>query len=232
MYGFFHKYGFVVIRNVLSESEADATFSEFWDSGRSHGLDKSDPKSWEPYWKRQRFGRLGIIGNDGDRTSLRQLENRQNRNLHKAFSIILGTKKIYVDHDRLGVMRPTKDIDFGDGILKNMDSWRTISDWLHLDCNPVVGFANIGGFTDDGSKIDFKKTLLTQSLLTLTDAKVDDGGFHCVPGSHKFSLKWAQATGTCGGHPRHIKVPLADPFRQQIQEIPIKKGCLIVWSSL
>lgn len=229
---FFHKYGFLVIPDVLSESQCDLTFDEFWARGRSKGLVRSDPKTWQPYWDTQQFGGLGIIGNDTDLTSIRQLENRQNARLHQAFSVIYGTKKLCIDHDRLGVMRPTKGIDLGDGVLREIKSWRTISDWLHLDCNPSTGYANIGGFVDDRSQINFKETLLTQSLLTLTDARIEDGGFHCVPGSHKFSYEWAVANQEQDSHPRHMKVPMNDPLRQNIQQIPIKKGCLLIWTSL
>jgi len=228
---FFHKYGFVVVRDVLSETECDATLSEFWARGKeSHGLDQSDPNTWADFWKAQKFGKMGIMGNfNNDLESLTQLENRQNEKVYQAFCLVREEKKLWVDHDRLGMMRPTKDINFGDGILKEMEDWRTVTNWLHIDCNPRRGYCSLGSFKDDYSTIDLRKTLMTQSLLTLTNARVEDGGFHCVPGSHKISIKWAIDNG---GESKQMIVPKDDPLRDNIQKIPIKKGCLLIWTSL
>ena len=52
--------------------------------------------------------------------------------VHKAFASVLGTDELIVDIDRLGIMRPTK--------LKNgqdLESWKTMKRWVHLDCNPI-----------------------------------------------------------------------------------------------
>eukprot|EP00930_Biecheleria_cincta_P031990 TRINITY_DN2219_c0_g1_i2.p1 TRINITY_DN2219_c0_g1~~TRINITY_DN2219_c0_g1_i2.p1 ORF type:complete len:317 (+),score=40.64 TRINITY_DN2219_c0_g1_i2:166-1116(+) len=229
---FFNEFGFVVISRVLTAEECDATFEEFWDWRERDGLLRSNPATWEPYWKNQRFGRLGIMGNFSDIHSLRQLSNRQNDQVHEAFARVLGTHKLWVDHDRLGVMRPTVDIDLHDGDgPRIMESWRTLSNWLHLDCNPTEGFASIGSFADSGSKIDFGKTLIIQGLLTLTDATVVDGGFHCVPGSHNISTDWA-ANNQLHGTRNNMQVPQGDRLHEFVQQIPIRKGCLLVWNSL
>ena len=129
------------------------------------------------------------------------------------------------DHDRLGVLRPTLR-----GSVEHAD-WRTKDNWLHLDCNPTMGYASIGSFADDFTRVDFDKTLIIQGLLTLTDARVQDGGFHCVPGSHKFSAKWAKANQKRGSK-NNMQVPLKDPLHAQIQKIPIRQGCLLAWTSL
>ena len=106
--GFFDRYGFVVIRNVLTDEEADSTLEEFWKRGEDKGLSRENPNTWAEYFDRQRFGHLGIMGLGPDLESLRQLENRQNPRVAQAFSLILGTDDLWIDHDRLGVMRPTK----------------------------------------------------------------------------------------------------------------------------
>lgn len=62
--------------------------------------------------------------------------------------------------------------------------------WLQVDCNPSTGRADIGAFKVENSyPIDFEKTLIIQGLITLTDTKVEDDGFHCIPGGHLFSKK-------------------------------------------
>lgn len=123
-------------------------------------------------------------------------------------------------------MRPT----VGPGGV-DKDEWRTLGRWLHLDCNPCTGLASIGGFANDGSLIDFSTTLIIQGLLTLTDARVEDGGFHCVPGSHKFSQKWAEAHQSCATR-QSMKVPESDELHRHVQKVPIRRGCLLVWTSL
>ena len=230
---FFDKYGFVVMRNVLTAEEADVTVDEFWESRHKLGLRRDDPRTWADFWESQRFGRLGIMGLGPDLQSLRQLENRQNPRVHQAFAKVLKTEDLWMDHDRLGIMRPTKNLDFGQGTVKDVEAWRTVSNWLHLDCNPLLGKASIASFADTGLPIDFSKTIIIQGLLTLTDARVEDGGFHCVPGSHQFALDWsALSVNQTHASPSNMQVPPSDPLRQRIQQIPIRKGCLLCWTSL
>lgn len=229
---FFHDFGFVVISDVLNDDECNATIREFWEHHAGEGLDPSKPATWDSFWERQHFGRLGIIGMFPDFASIRQLENRQNPRVHEAFARVLGTHELWVDFDRLGIMRPTVDIDMNDGLgPREMEQWRTLSDWLHLDCNPTVGFASIGGYNDSGESIDFQRTTIIQGLLTLSEARAVDGGFHCVPGSHKLSQQWA-AANQCFGTRSNMQVPKDDVLQQQVQKIPVRKGCLLVWNSL
>jgi len=226
---FFSTYGFVVIKNVLNDTEIQATLDEFWSCPR---LKKDDAKTWEDYWSAQRFGHMGIIGACSDIVSKTQLQNRQNPNVYNAFKAVLNTDKLWVDHDRLGIMRPTKNVIFRDKPEPcEMPEWRTINNWLHMDCNPLQGYASIGSFNDNRSKIDFKSTVIIQGLLTLTDARVENGGFHCVPGAHKHIIKWAQNPDV-QKQQSNIQIPREDALRQKIQKIPVRKGCLLAWTSL
>jgi len=226
---FFDTYGFVVIRNVLTDKEIEMTLDEFFDL--HSGLDKNNPETWVKYWKKQRFGHLGIIGECSDVDSVRQLENRQNPKVYEAFKIILQSDHLWVDHDRLGVMRPTKEIVFPGQPPIEMHEWRTVENWLHMDCNPCEGRASIASFDYDSSIIDFEKKLIIQGLITLTDARVEDGGFHCVPGAHKHTIHWAKTT-TTKKYQCSIQIPDGNPIHQKIQKIPIRRGCLLLWTSL
>merc|ERR1712232_469245 len=103
---------------------------------------------------------------------------------------------LIVNHDRLGIMRPTVSVPYATG-PKDCPKWRTRANWLHLDCNPHSagdgnGYADIEGVIDSGSATDFTQALLVQGLLSLTDARVEDGGFHCVPGGHRIALEWSK----------------------------------------
>jgi hypothetical protein len=230
---FLQEYGFVILRDVLSPEARRATLDEFWQQGARKGLRPDDPESWDSFWKRQRFAHFGIIGSFPDLSSITQLTNRCSPTVHAAFSAVLQDSRLWVDHDRLGVLAPTTH----DG--SNHTDWRTIENWLHVDCNPIsgpdgrTGYAAIAGFNDNGSAIDFHKTLIIQGLLTLTDARVEDGGFHCVPGSHRICHGWAQQVQHLPSTVRQsMQVPPEDPLREHIQKIPIRAGCLLAWSSL
>jgi len=229
---FFDTYGFVVIKNVLNDAEIEATLDEFWSGDPK--LKKDDPLTWEAYWQRQMFGHLGIIGAFSDVVSLTQLQNRQNPKVYEAFKVVLKNDKLWVDHDRLGVMRPTKGILFpGSSIPVEKPEWRTKQNWLHLDCNPLLGYASIGSFNDSRSTIDFTKTVIIQALITLTDAREENGGFHCVPGAHKHVIDYL------GKRPPDVHLsqsncqfPKKNPLHAKIQKIPVRKGCLLAWTSL
>jgi len=226
---FFDTYGFVVIHNVLSDTDISATLDEFWSKPN---LVKDNPDTWEKFFKYQQFGRMGIVGNYSDIDSVSQLGNRQNERVYDAFRIVLQNDKLWVDHDRLGVMRPTKGIIYpGQEEPQEKPGWRTLENWLHLDCNPLAGYASIGSFQDNKKDIDFTKTLIIQGLLTLTDAKEENGGFHCVPGAHKHIRTWARNPEIYKSS-SNIQVPKEDPLHEKIQKIPIRKGCLLAWTSL
>jgi len=93
---FFETFGFVIIRDVLNEEEVQKTVSEFHSSYQQLE-DLSEEK----------FVTLGIVGEGPNLFSITQLMNRQNPKVHKAFATIFNTSELIVDHDRLGVMRPT-----------------------------------------------------------------------------------------------------------------------------
>lgn len=228
---FFQKYGFVAVRDALSPEACEATLNEFYQRAAKFGLDRTNVKSWATFWETQRFGRFGIVGNFPE-FSVAQLTNRCSPGVYEAFAAVIQDRELWVDHDRLGVLAPTKKW------LGRRAEWKTVDNWLHLDCNPLsydgeTGYASIGGFLDSGHPIDFRQTLIIQGLLTLTDATVEDGGFHCVPGSHKLSIDWARqnqelpSSGTSS-----IQIPEGDPIREHIQQIPLRSGCLLAWTSL
>lgn len=195
-------------------------------------FDKNDDKSISEYLNRQdnRFARMGIIGINNNLQSLTQLSNRQNENVYKAFSTIYGgEKKLIVDHDRLGAMRPTMQRDRS--IKKE---WQTVSNWLHLDCNPLSGEISIGSLIppQDRTHHDFdnEAPFLVQGLLALSDAKEQDGGFVCVPGSHRIAKEWTNLNSLGDKRPQ-LRPSLDDPLQKRIQCIPVRAGSLVVWNA-
>lgn len=217
---FFDEYGFVCIRDVLTDEEIKDTLGEFF----SH-FDPDNDASIEEFFRRQRFGRFGIIGDHPDKESITLLNNRQNERVYKAFVAVIGETDLIVDHDRIGAMRPTYT---SNGVER--PTWRTIDRWLHLDCNPITGGVSVASFANTDAKHNWDNGFLLQGFLSLTDAREKDGGFHCVPGGHKIALEWARAHGKESAGST-LGVDADDPIRNWIQKISIRRGCLFVWSS-
>ncbi len=232
--GFFDTYGFVAIRETLTDEARAATVDGVFRRAESFGLDPRDLGSLHRFFEHQRFGRFGIVGSFPEVFDLQQLRNRVTPAVYEAFCAVIGARELWVDHDRVGIMPPTRTADGQATGLKE-----TERDWLHLDCHPLAGrtpgtgYASIGGFTDDGTSIDFTATLIIQGLLTLTDSPVEDGGFHCVPGSHRLCHAWVQDRQRRHAFDsRHIQVPLGDRIRDRLTEVAVRGGCLLAWTSL
>ncbi|KAN0033505.1 hypothetical protein ACTA71_007192 [Dictyostelium dimigraforme] len=117
---FFNKFGFVVIRDVLSKSECQKTIDDIWDYIESfkwasyHDLMKSeektikrnDPKSWEGIWPN--LSQEGIVGYPPV-FSETTIANRSNPKIYSIYSTLLNRKDLYINHDRFGFFRPTID---------------------------------------------------------------------------------------------------------------------------
>ena len=102
---FFEEYGYVVVRDVLSQHEVQASCDELFAK-----FDRDDEASVNEFLGRyeNQLARLGIIGIRNDLTSPTQLANRQNERVYRAFAAVYDDERLFVDHDRLGAMRPTR----------------------------------------------------------------------------------------------------------------------------
>lgn len=239
---FFDQFGFVVIRDVLTNEECEETITEFFTHLRSKTeFDINNPETYSNAWEEQRLGTLGIMDsttkyfmNPNCDFSSQLIKNRMNPNLYEAYKIVLKSNKLLVDHDRVGVMRPTKNVKFPNGEEKDVPEWKTIERWLHLDSNPIEGLCSLAGFKYPKTRIDLEKHLVVQGLITLTDAKEEDGGFHCVPGFHKKVKNWCLNLDDSDLYMNNmnVNVPKNHPIRKYIQKIPMRKGCALIWNTL
>ena len=209
---FFNTFGFVCVKDVLEDSEIDASCAEFFSM-----FDRYDKESIEKFFGNQPFAKFGVIGAE-PALSLTMLQNRQNPRVYAAFSAVFDEKELIVDHDRFGALRPTI----------NHPQWRTIDRWLHLDCNPLTGAVAVESFANGKALHNWKDSFLVQGFIALTDAREPDGGFHCVPGSHNFAVEWAQKVDKIGST---LVVDQSDPIREKIVKISVRKGCLLIWNS-
>ena len=224
---FFDTYGYVVVRDVLTEEEITSSRDEFFNQFSCND-DQSVTNFLNSFYNR--FSRMGIIGIGNDLSSYTQLSNRQSESIYRAFVAVYGTERLIVDHDRWGAMRPTRAAM--DSPVKK--EWQTINNWLHLDCHPISGKISVGSFnTPPGSIHDFdsEAPFLVQGVLALSNAREQDGGFLCVPGSHRISKEWAFRNGWADRpFPGQIRPESDDPLQYCTHKIPVRAGSIIIWN--
>uniref|UniRef100_A0A7S4IBL5 Phytanoyl-CoA dioxygenase n=1 Tax=Vannella robusta TaxID=1487602 RepID=A0A7S4IBL5_9EUKA len=214
---FWNTWGFVVIRDVLSPSETDATISEIWDVvedqsngevSRNKAATWYNPETWPD--KTQK----GFIQPFSDFLLQQCWLNRQNTQIINAFQLLLDTEEIVCSRDRYGFMRPTT---LSISELKEKD-FSTTKNWLHWDQN---GWSNSG----------FQSV---QGVLTLTPHTESSGGFHCVPGfTHEFREYFdshAQDEHP-NGYDGLVEVLPGDCIRERVRKITCPAGSMIIWDS-
>lgn len=254
IFKFFEKHGVVVVANVLTEEQCQRSVDDVWKFLQdmfNPDIRHDQPETWSYKWPS--FSKLGILGND--RWLYPQAcDNRQNPNIYKVFQTLFGEHELIVNITRAGMMRPTKNIYFPTrDQVEDRETWKTVSDWLHLDMNPLTGRATTYGFEnvaeghfesskdplhaqDEPTNNGMRKRKL-QAILALDDCHEEDGGFHAVPGFQHYISTWTkQNQQLCvdtnqGGDPTTVQIPTDDPIRQYIQRMPIRKGSLLVWDS-
>jgi len=141
--------------------------------------------------------------------------NRQEPNVYRTFSLILGREDIWVRYDRSGIMRATKGIKLKDGTVMDKPEWKTKPNWLHWDQNPW-------------KEPNFVRV---QGLLALTDSNNETGGFHCVPGFTSRFFDWQKENKSKEKRGGLVNVPEGDPIRGEIQIISLRKRSLLIWDS-
>ncbi|CAM4790776.1 unnamed protein product [Rotaria magnacalcarata] len=137
--------------------------------------------------------------------------------------------------------------------FEDRENWKTKSDWLHLDMNPLTGRATTyrfehvaeGPFDNSNDPLDVQnqsthngmRKWKLQVILALDDCCEEDGGFHAVPGFQNYIATWKKENQQLyidtnkGGDPTAVQIPIDDPIRQHMQRMPIRKGSLLVWDS-
>eukprot|EP01102_Stenamoeba_stenopodia_P009585 TRINITY_DN283_c0_g3_i3.p1 TRINITY_DN283_c0_g3~~TRINITY_DN283_c0_g3_i3.p1 ORF type:complete len:466 (+),score=101.83 TRINITY_DN283_c0_g3_i3:208-1605(+) len=254
---FWNKYGFVVINDVLSESQVNDSIEDIWRAmaGYSTHRDESkkllrdDPSTWEPpLWS---SSPVGIIGNDIF-VEPSSWVNRQSPKLYEACRAIFGVDELLVSPCRFGVMRPTKNIQFPDGVVKDKPEWRTNFSWFHWDLNPWEWFgladstfdlseqmhqtaikrlwgdkdsAAISFLTENNSNNDFLGFPKMQGLFSFSDAKSNDGGLQLIPGFHKHLKEWASKNPQFSSEGL-VMVPVDDPMLQGVTRQGIEPSAL------
>jgi len=211
---FFDEFGFVVVRNVLTEQQCNNTTNDLFSTIESLSgskFNRSSPSTWSN-WPSQGLFIHGMPDRSPAFTKS-SLENRQNPLIYKVFSLLLQEPNLIVNHDRWCLFRPTKQIYFPETQnFLDKPNWATKTN-LHMDMNPFgyydpntpskiesklseLGYGpnKLNHFIFENNQIHHSqyKGLHLQGVINLHDNKEDDGGFWCVPGFKHHFEEWTK----------------------------------------
>jgi len=123
----------------------------------------------------------------------------------------------------------------GSKALVEKIQWRTEPNWLHWDMDPFNGRTTTFGWKVKDYKANVGYDVLrVQGILALNDCGPKDGGFKCVPGFHHHIRGWAnkyQHKHKKNFLPGSFFVPKDEPFYDDAQTCPLRKGSLLIWDS-
>lgn len=241
---FFEQYGLVVVEGAIDGAACDRSVAELWDflERECRNLDRTDPSTWERW---PSLSKLGILGNTF-LLSPQFCENRQSPGVHRGFAAVFGTEKLVVNTGRASAMRPTRRVPLhetdGEVPLVDRPEWKSVdgAEWLHWDMNPFNGFASTFSWrTRDVYANHGYGKLRVQGILALSDCGPDDGGFFCVPGSHRVIQGWANRNGEAVRDAQlqspesntQLRLPPDDPLKLHAQKAPIRRGSLLIWDA-
>eukprot|EP01133_Synstelium_polycarpum_P013656 gene13656-16081_t len=192
---FFERFGFVVVRDVLTPQDCQNTVSEIFDiiEHKSPTFNRKDRSTWDAFPTDDAIPQYGSPSRPPIFT--RQfLMNRQNENVYRVFSTFLNNKDLMVNNDRCCFFRPTVDAP---GAL-GKPAWATKSN-LHLDMNPFnwmgdgkacraeldrLRYVKHSEFIVENNSPSHLDGVQLQGVLNLMDNQQLDGGYIVVPGFH------------------------------------------------
>lgn len=249
---FFDKFGFVVVRDVLTPQEAQATVNEIFgllEEGTEGRFDRHDVSTWDQ-WPAEGMAKHGMPSRPPLFTP-QILRNRQNPRLVSPFALLFGSEDIMISHDRASLFRPTKGVQFPTG-ARDMPHWRT-SENLHLDMD-VWGYLGSGDkerrtlaglqygdrhlnhFIFENNQVCERiHPLNVQAVLNLVDNVEADGGFQCVPGFRHHFNRWAEANAgkrdlvEMAKERNSMMFPDDDPIQKFGMRITMRAGSMVIW---
>mmetsp|Transcript_55326 Transcript_55326/g.160584 ORF Transcript_55326/g.160584 Transcript_55326/m.160584 type:complete len:406 (-) Transcript_55326:100-1317(-) len=242
---FFERFGLVVVHSAIDESACHRSISEVWEHVEREcpGVDRADPCTWDRW---PPLAKLGILGNTFF-LSAQFCENRQAPGVYNGFRAVFGRDSLVVNVGRASVMRPTRGVPVaGEGEVAegrtDRPEWRTAEGetWLHWDLNPFTGASSTFSWkVKDLEANRGYSRLRVQAVLALSDCGPEDGGFFCVPGSHRALRAWAHENREAVSdglvvNPEsaiQLRLPAEDPMKRHAQKVPIRKGSLLIWNA-
>lgn len=185
--------GYVVVPNVVPKEKLEAVVADIW----THtGADPNDRESW---YQPERIRYAGMIEMYHYQS---MWNNRQHPNVHRVFSDIFGTEKLWVSLDRVNLKPPADD--------------------RYPDFNPK-GFIHWDTAIEKYPDIPFQ----VQGVLALTDTDENMGGFICVPELYRDLPEWLARRPE---DQKANNKP--DITGYSVTKVPLKAGDMVIWHVL
>eukprot|EP01098_Paradermamoeba_levis_P014634 TRINITY_DN706_c0_g1_i1.p1 TRINITY_DN706_c0_g1~~TRINITY_DN706_c0_g1_i1.p1 ORF type:complete len:328 (-),score=63.03 TRINITY_DN706_c0_g1_i1:86-1069(-) len=229
---FFDTFGFVVFKNALTPEECEATKAEMfsWIESQTPEFKRDDPSTWSS-WTSRTFGMPAL---KEPVVTPQFLRNRQNPRIFRAFSTVLGTNDLLVNHDRWALYRST--------VLTPTASTRKS---VHLDFHPLKFLQNSKDILQELENSNYDSVDLyrennaviacqgraVQAVLNLNDNAEEDGGLVVVPGFHRFFPEWTKkiSPNKIADSSRSYDIDSSDPVFKLAKRIPMAAGSIALW---
>ena len=244
---FFHKYGFVVVRDVLTNEECQRTFGEIMDimeQNTGHAFRRNDRSTWD-HWPANSIEHFGSVQR-APIFSEQFLKNRCNPNVYNAFRLLLNEDNLMVSQDRACFYRPTVNVP---GLSASVTSkFRTVLN-LHLDMNPWNWMDSDGSEQEEalgnltyGHRLNdfiFENNQVTKSEgpmhlqagINLLDNFEEDGGFLVVPHFHKVFDQYFTHIMSIGDRTKpSYGFTKNDPILKYSMRVALRPGSIVLWS--
>ncbi len=223
---FFHKNGYVVIKQAISDDDAKAVVDDIWKylAPLTPPGGKNFAKCYEP------GSPCNVLGFIEMYHSQSMWNNRQNPRVYNAFVDLYQKEDLWVTIDRIGVKLPPPPADCKH---KPGNDYRHTG-FTHWDIDPTD--SAVTAVCHDPTVPPFQ----LQGVIALEDTAVDMGGLHVYPGMHRYLSKWMsdrkvvipQASVDSfyqRGFP--VKVPKPEYALKGMEHVVVdmKRGDLAIW---
>jgi len=185
--------GYVVVPNVIPRENLEALVADIW---KHTGAMPDERESW---YQPERIRYAGMIEMYHYQS---MWNNRQHPNVHRVFSDIFGTEKLWVSLDRAN-LKPPADVRYPDYNPTGFIHWDT-----DIEKNPTIPFQ-------------------VQGVLALTDTDENMGGFICVPELYQ---DLPERFASLSEDQKANRKP--DLTGYSVTKVPAKAGDMIIWHVL
>jgi hypothetical protein len=187
------EHGYVVVPNVVPRENLEALVADIW---KHTGAMPDERESW---YQPERIRYAGMIEMYHYQS---MWNNRQHPNVHRVFSDIFGTEKLWVSLDRAN-LKPPADVRYPDYNPTGFIHWDT-----DIGKYPAIPFQ-------------------VQGVLALTDTDENMGGFICVPELYQ---DLPERLASLSEDQKANRKP--DLTGYSVTKVPAKAGDMIIWHVL
>ncbi|GAM20633.1 hypothetical protein SAMD00019534_038080 [Acytostelium subglobosum LB1] len=237
---FFNRFGFVVVRDVLTGDDCDRTVSEIFDiiESKSPRFKRNDRSTWDHFPTEESIMQYGSPSRPPIFT--RQfLMNRQNPRVYRVFAELLKNPDLMVNNDRCCFFRPTVNTP---GVALGKPEWSTKSN-VHLDMNPFnwmgdgsmcrqeldrLRYDRLGEFIQENNQPSQHDGRQLQAVLNLLENHEEDGGYVVVPGFMNHFVDYFNTKKPEYSQPSW-NWQTKDPLFKFAKRISMRKGSMVIW---